>query len=947
MGKRVLIFAAGVTLSFVLPLSPLLSASTSALTGSDVAKQTQAWQILAGIQSAPSDNFKDTLTSSQLNSCDFIKEDYIAPVSEFATETSKSYALPIGYTASGGDGMWQAGTPSGGISNSFEYIGVKDCSAFGKALGYTADGANYKNPGTGTIRDKARKLGETFAKKIGATWGSAPNYIRYQSLINAFEGGACKASYRIDYISNDKVDGPSGHDSNQVTENQEAQKNGDTGGGGRGHYYIWSDRDGAVKQNTYYVDSDTFALANAGYGLNLNESSVGTLGCTTKVGNTSGVIRWWLSQHKELADDYLNKTKNDDPNANPNAAADGQVSGSGGVQDTSRCKIDGIGWIVCPVVYFLSGIADGAYSAVSSMLTTPPVDTRLVTDGSNPLYSAWSMMRSFANVAFVIAFVIIIYSQLTGGGIGNYTIKKMLPRLIVAAILVNISYWICAIAVDLSNILGASLKDLFGTLASHYQTQTGSDPISKAFGADGNGVFLNIAGIALVTVAAGAVALVYPAIFLPILIAALAAIVAVLITLTMRAGLIIMLVVASPLAFVAYLLPNTESLFKRWYQLFQVLLLMNPVIAGVFGICAFAAKIIMNSASGNVFVQIMGAGVLVVPLLLVPALMKVGGGLLTRWAGVVNNPNKGAFDRMRGRTKEIQANSAFMRGIRIRKQARQSYRDGVYARRLTGEGGNDLVNKLTQARSAGVSGAVDYGTNKANESMAALKAAAAGTAFEGAVNATATGVNKAGSIGSGQRKAEADALRRAAQGAVAEAARKEVAEAREVLKQTTTVDNAKTKLLSSSSTMSDVDVEAHIDFILSEGGENEVRAIAKDSSLMANHGIAAWRAIRRNDSNIRGKHKDIANFASNNGGQNITYDPATRTQDAAHYTDTVKGMQASQLIAADPSMLNQPVVTGGTGENYIDKDQARLAQGSQAFSSAKPGTQSVINRAAI
>lgn len=347
-------------------------------------------------------------------------------------------------------------------------------------------------------------------------------------------------------------------------------------------------------------------------------------------------------------------------------------------ESASSCKIDGIGWIVCPVIAFLAGITDGAYTAVSSMLVIPAVQTS--TSTGNPLYAGWSMMRNFANVAFVIAFLIIIYSQLTGGGMANYTVKKMLPRLVVAAILVNISYWICAVAVDLTNIVGGSVKALFDTITNQYlKAVPGSTGIDSVFNHDGSGIFSNISGAVLAGTIVGATLLVYPAVFLPILVAALAAIVTVLIVLTLRQGLIIILIVISPLAFVAYLLPNTESLFKKWLDLFKVLLFMYPIIAAVFGISAFAGRIIMQSANGNVFVQMMGAGVLVIPLFVAPIIMKAAGGLLNRWAGVVNNPNKGVFDRMRGRAKEVQENSAFMRGRSTRLAMKKSRKNREFA----------------------------------------------------------------------------------------------------------------------------------------------------------------------------------------------------------------------------------------------------------------------------
>ena len=310
----------------------------------------------------------------------------------------------------------------------------------------------------------------------------------------------------------------------------------------------------------------------------------------------------------------------------------------------TSCAIDGIGWIVCPIVNFLAKVVDAAYGIVSSLLTVQPL---LVTGQTKSIYDAWSIMRNFANVAFVIAFLIIIFSQLTSVGITNYGIKKMLPRLIIAAVLVNISYWVCAIAVDVSNILGTSLKGLFdgigGALALPADklspSQTGSGWEGYA------GAILAGAGIGVAFLYIGLSALI------PILIVVLLAIITVFIVLALRQALIILLIVVAPLAFVAYLLPNTESLFKKWRDLLQTLLLMYPIIALIFGASALASKIVIATASGSegqkIAIQIMGAGIAVIPLAITPIVMKTAGGLLNRFGGVINNPNKGPFDRMR------------------------------------------------------------------------------------------------------------------------------------------------------------------------------------------------------------------------------------------------------------------------------------------------------------
>lgn len=68
-------------------------------------------------------------------------------------------------------------------------------------------------------------------------------------------------------------------------------------------------------------------------------------------------------------------------------------------------------------------------------------------------YKAWQSFLNIANVMFVIAFIAIVFSQVTSIGISNYGIKKLLPKLIVVAILVNVSYFICQLVVDLSNLL--------------------------------------------------------------------------------------------------------------------------------------------------------------------------------------------------------------------------------------------------------------------------------------------------------------------------------------------------------------------------------------------------------------------------------------------------------------------------------------------------------------
>lgn len=395
----------------------------------------------------------------------------------------------------------------------------------------------------------------------------------------------------------------------------------------------------------------------------------------------------------------------DNADKDPAAAADGEGATS--------CQIDGIGWLICPVMNFMALITDGAQYLVTKMLEMSPLNVAVE---DNPTYEAWSMMRGFANIVFVGAFLFIIFSQLTSIGIGNYGIKKLLPRLVIAGILVNVSYWICAIALDLSNILGSSVFAMFKEVTE------GFAPGSTGTWSGGGDRFATlVGGILGGSIVIGGIAAIGVTVLIPLLITALAAIVTVVIVLTIRQALIVILIVISPLAFVAFLLPNTEGYFSKWKSLFITMLIMYPVVALIFGGSALASEIIMfanKGENGDVLVQIVGAFVAIIPLFITPIVMKTAGGLLNRIGGIVNNTDKGVFDRMRKgasglRERELASKQGnrFRRGTNIMEGSKGNSKvlGGAYSRRrkmaafVAGAGTNaatDRKNKDNRIKSA-------------------------------------------------------------------------------------------------------------------------------------------------------------------------------------------------------------------------------------------------------
>ena len=87
----------------------------------------------------------------------------------------------------------------------------------------------------------------------------------------------------------------------------------------------------------------------------------------------------------------------------------------------TSCDVQGIGWIICPLSNWLADGIDYMYSALQEFLKTKPLET---TNQNSGIYLAWVIMRNISNVAFIVAFLVIIYSQLTSVGISNYGVKK-------------------------------------------------------------------------------------------------------------------------------------------------------------------------------------------------------------------------------------------------------------------------------------------------------------------------------------------------------------------------------------------------------------------------------------------------------------------------------------------------------------------------------------------
>ena len=314
-------------------------------------------------------------------------------------------------------------------------------------------------------------------------------------------------------------------------------------------------------------------------------------------------------------------------------AGDIDIGGGEGAHDTpedgeeeskSRCAIDGVGWVVCPVVNFLADISDDSAGILAKLLE---VNSFILTNrGPDSAFHYWSRIRDIANIVFVIVFLIIIYSQVSGLGISNYGIKKLLPKLLMTIVLVNISFYICSILVDISNIVGSSSFNFISSLGGG-----GSGP-EGGWATKGNA----LGGIAAAVLAGTVGFFALGALISGLIFIAVTATVTVFL-LGARHALVIFTIILSPLAFVALLLPSTEGLFKKWWGFFKTLLFLYPAVGLLYGACNLGATVI-NGMKGEseVLLQIIAAALTFTPLLLVSRLTS----FMTSMMGLANIADK-------------------------------------------------------------------------------------------------------------------------------------------------------------------------------------------------------------------------------------------------------------------------------------------------------------------
>lgn len=338
------------------------------------------------------------------------------------------------------------------------------------------------------------------------------------------------------------------------------------------------------------------------------------------------------------------------------------------------CTVGYLDYFICPISEFLSEIADNLYGLIESFLE---IDSNTIFGaGDNGISSAFTKFLSIANIVLAIAFLLIIYSEATGNAIGSlsrYSVQKLLPRLIIFTILVNISFYLCAMAVDISNILGANLKGMFEGMGDATLAEANQGEGEAAGGWSGL-VTSSMTGDLLIigsaTASIAAIALGALSVVLPLLLLALIVLIVIWLILIIRQALVILLCVIAPVAIACALLPNTQKLFNKWKNAFIAMLIVYPAVSLIFGASYVASNILMTQDGATMKIAAMACRVIpmaAVPFVIAGSFKSVGAagamlsgkaqGALKKQGRKVNAARKEGFDRSIGKRGTLKASS--------------------------------------------------------------------------------------------------------------------------------------------------------------------------------------------------------------------------------------------------------------------------------------------------
>ncbi len=287
-------------------------------------------------------------------------------------------------------------------------------------------------------------------------------------------------------------------------------------------------------------------------------------------------------------------TKNIGQTAAGTDGGPGSTDGKGGdaaaAADADPCRENAkeLGWLGCPIMNTISDAVTWFDDAIINLLKIN-ADTIFNTSlpSGKAFHTAWGVFRNIAYALLVIFGLVMVISQIMGLELLDaYTIKKMLPKLILAVIFVALSWNVMHFLFDLSNEAAGAVMDLIMAPFSNVSASSVFDIgdfslgilIAQLLGAVAVGgvIYLAALGIGGVLALVATIALFVFSAF---------------ILLSARTVVAYLLIISAPVAIICSAFEPFKKLFSLWRGLLITILLSLPAIAAIIQLSHVGAYI--------------------------------------------------------------------------------------------------------------------------------------------------------------------------------------------------------------------------------------------------------------------------------------------------------------------------------------------------------------------
>jgi hypothetical protein len=248
----------------------------------------------------------------------------------------------------------------------------------------------------------------------------------------------------------------------------------------------------------------------------------------------------------------------------PKSINAGAIEWMGNVAEATLFSL--VAWILYLPIYFFGFLVTSIL--IPLMIWIASYNGFLTQEGVN---IGWQTVRDLANMFIIVGILIIAFGTLFR--VENYSYKKLLPKLVIAAILINFSKFIMGFLIDISQVIMLTFVHAFDDIAGGNLIY--GIGLTKILSLSANtsgvaGIIASGAGLELlVSLILGVIVLVVTAAVLLVITAYLVA----------RVIMLWLAIVLSPLLFAITLIPSGQKFASQIWNMVSKYLITGPLLA--------------------------------------------------------------------------------------------------------------------------------------------------------------------------------------------------------------------------------------------------------------------------------------------------------------------------------------------------------------------------------